>query len=107
MTGNSSNCSCEQDTLCAHPARILTSRRDGPLPIVRFTVPGVVSACYLVDSILQSNLICFYNQYCIDELIAIMGSPVVLNTVALNTTIPSQYKPDSILGEIIDQLMVE
>jgi hypothetical protein len=107
MAGNSSNCSCEQDTSCALPARILTSRRDGPLPIVRFTVPGLVSACYLVDSILQSNLICFYNQYCIDELITIMASPVVLNTVALSTTIPSQYKPDSTLGEIIDQLMVE
>lgn len=36
-----------------------------------------------------------------------MASPVVLNTVALNTTISSQYKPDSTIGDIIDQLMVE
>jgi hypothetical protein len=107
IAGNSSNCSCLQNTSCALPARIFTSRRDGPIRIVRFTVPGVVFACYLVDSILQSNLICFYNQSCIDQLIAIMASPIVLNTLALNTTIPSQYKPDSNIGEIIDQLMVE
>jgi len=47
------------------------------------------------------------DQSCIDDLIAIMALPVVLNTTALDTTIQSQYKPDSTIGDIIDQLMVE
>jgi hypothetical protein len=85
ITSSSSNCSCQQDASCAFPARIFTDRRPGPIPIVRFTVPGVVFACYIADSILQSNLGCFYNQSCTDDLIAIMASPVVLNTTALDT----------------------
>lgn len=107
VNSDSYNCSCQQNTSCTVPAKIFTDRRSGPIPIVRFVIPGMVLACYVIDSVFQSNLVCFYNQSCIDDLIAVLESPVVLNTTALDITIPSQYKPDSTLGDIIEQLMVE
>jgi hypothetical protein len=69
--------------------------------------------CYILEALLQSNLVCFYNQSCINNLRQALNTtrPLnetpVLNTTALSSLVPSQFEVDSTLGDIIDQLMVE
>jgi hypothetical protein len=95
----SSSCSCEETPFCITPAFIDDE--------TFFHVPGMYFGCYIVESLLQSNLGCFYNQSCIDELRYALNSTVVLNTTALDRTIKSQYALNETIENIVNQLMVE
>ncbi|CAF0933248.1 unnamed protein product [Adineta steineri] len=96
----SSNCSCDDTPLCKIPAFIDDDDNS-------FHIPGIYFGCYIVESLLQSNLECFYNQTCIDELRQALNSSLALNTSALNATIQSQYERNETIEHIVDQLMVE
>jgi hypothetical protein len=95
----SSNCSCADTPLCTMPVHV---GNDG-----LFHLPGIRIGCYIVEALLQSNLICFYNQSCIDDLRHALNSTMSLNTTALDPTMPSRYKPNTTIDDIIAQLMVE
>ncbi len=95
----SSSCSCEETPLCITPAFMDDE--------ASFHVPGMYFGCYIVESLLQSNLACFYNQSCIDELRLALNSTVTLNTTALDPIIQIQYAPNETIENIVNQLMVE
>jgi len=97
--GQSSNCSCEETPLCVRPAFIDDENT--------LQVPGMYHGCYIVESLLQSNLACFYNQSCVDELRYILNSTLSPNTTALDPNIQSQYVPNDTVEYIVNQLMVE
>ena len=97
--GQSSNCSCADTPFCTRPAFIDDKNS--------FHVPGMYFGCYIVESLLQSNLACFYNQSCINELRHALNSNVILNTTALDPTVPSQYASNDTIGYNVNQLMVE
>ncbi len=101
----SSPCFCKQTPTCVHESIIYKSHIF-PL-IIQFKVPGIMLGCYTVEALFQSNLICFYNQSCIDDLRHALNSTMALNTTALDPTMPSRYEPNTTIDDIIAQLMVE
>jgi hypothetical protein len=96
---NQSKCSCEDSPFCTEPLYIDDNRL--------YQVPGMFTGCYLIEALLQSNIACFYNQSCINDLIQQLNPTVIINTTALDATIKSRYELNSTIGSIVDQLMVE
>ena len=97
------NCSCRLSYSCASKSPILNDARTQ----VRFYVPGIYISCYLVESLLQSTLECFYNQTCFDTLISFMNITWPLNVTVLDSSSPSQFSTTSTIKEIVGMLMVE
>ena len=63
--------------------------------------------CYIIESLLQSGLQCFYNQDCIDELQSYLESSTILNMTALDLSLSVQFFENSTIEDLLDQLMVE
>jgi hypothetical protein len=98
-----SGCSCGVSAMCTYQSPIY----DYPNTAVLFTVPNFYSGCYVIESLLQSTLQCFYNQTCIDQLISYFASPLFMNITALQPSMSSQYFTNSTIQNLIDHLMVE
>ncbi|UJR38720.1 hypothetical protein I4U23_031385 [Adineta vaga] len=81
-----SSCSCKKTPLCVEESSIYDKEKYNTHHITEklFTVPGILKGCFIVEALLQSNLVCFYNQSCIDDLRRIMNLSTPLNTVALD-----------------------
>ncbi len=97
------NCSCATSAMCAYQSNIY----DYPDSIVLFSVPGIYVGCYVIESLLQSNLQCFYNQTCINKLLSYFVYPSSMNITALDTSLSSRYLENSTIEHLLDQLMVE
>ncbi|CAF1587044.1 unnamed protein product, partial [Adineta steineri] len=87
FTDSTSNCSCGDSPSCTTPVYVDNGNS--------FLVPGMYIGCFILEALLQSNLICFYNQSCIDDLqYALTSSATNFSTTALDLTLPSQYQPN-------------
>jgi hypothetical protein len=105
-SSNTTTCSCILDPFtCASPSAIYenvtfsTNQEDFLVPM-----PTFLLGCFATDSLFLSTLECFYNQSCLDVL-----QPYIpeFNMTALNSSQPSQYKPNTRIGVIIENLLVE
>ncbi|CAF3716292.1 unnamed protein product [Adineta steineri] len=96
-------CSCEISAVCSYQARICDYSCNSP----SFFVPGFYMACYIIESLLQSDLRCFYNQTCIDELQSYFIYSPLINITSLNASLPSRFLPNSTFEEIVNGLMIE
>ncbi|CAF1480785.1 unnamed protein product [Adineta steineri] len=72
-----------------------------------FSVPGLYTGCYIIESLLQSDLQCFYSQTCINQLQSYFQVSSLMNVTALDTSLSNQFLENSTIGDILDQLMVE
>ncbi|CAF1042267.1 unnamed protein product [Adineta steineri] len=72
-----------------------------------FPIPGLYTGCYIIESLLQSSLQCFYDQACIDNILLYLGSSTFINVTALNISLSIQYLENSTISDILDKLMVE
>ncbi len=94
-------CSCRPPSTCI--ARATISQL--------YVVPGMIVACFPVESALQSTLTCFYNQTCINELREILNETsfniIDLNSTALDSSLSSRYSPETKIEEIFNQIMLE
>jgi hypothetical protein len=97
------DCACDFSATCVEQYPIY----DNTGYIVLFTVPGLYFGCYIMESLLQSTLECFYNQTCIHELRSYLPSNSLITLTALNSSLPSQYFINSTIEELLDHLMVE
>jgi hypothetical protein len=97
------DCSCDLSATCVEQYPIY----DNTGFIVLFTVPGLYFGCYVIESLLQSTLECFYNQTCIRELRSYLISASLIALPALNSSLPTQYFINSTIKELLDHLMVE
>ena len=93
------NCSCATSATCSYQSKIYDSSN--------ITVPGIYIGCYIIESLLQSDLRCFYNQTCINQLQSYSLAKTTLNVTALNTSLPSHFFENSTIEELLNQLMVE
>ncbi|CAF4531161.1 unnamed protein product, partial [Didymodactylos carnosus] len=98
---NQGNCTCDNPTKCFELSAIYNSNFS-----VEFQVPGFYLGCYLTDSLLQSTLECFYSQQCLKQ-IQFYYSTTNYNITPLNSTLPSQYKPQTTVQQMLNQLMIE
>ena len=75
------------------------------------TVEGVRSAgCFVMDMVLQSSLLCWYDLNCIDDirtLFEFFGVPLSENVTLLDSLRPSRFPPNTSIDIIVNQMMVE
>lgn len=97
------NCSCGDTPRCVTSADIY----DSPPWSVLFTVPGLYKGCIPTEALLQSSLICFYDQTCIDQFLFFQQFNSSIHISALTTSASSRFLSNSTVEELVDQLMVE
>jgi hypothetical protein len=72
-----------------------------------FIVPGFYTGCYVVESLLQSTLECFYDQQCIDKLRVCISVSSSVNVTVLDASLSSEYSMNSTIKELVDNLMIK
>jgi hypothetical protein len=97
-----SDCSCDSSATCAYPSLIYDTD-----DTVVFTVPGFYTGCYVIESLLQSSLQCFYDQACTDQLLSYSTFSWSQNVTTYDSSIPSRYFENSTIQDLLGQLMVE
>mgnify|MGYP001034385167 FL=1 len=96
-------CSCSQSDRCIKPALVWNDNTD----LGYFNVPGFYVGCYAIESLLQSNLQCFYDRNCLDQLDNYLSSSILRNTTALDPSFSSQYYPNTTIENLLKNLMIE
>jgi hypothetical protein len=96
------NCTCEYSSACTSNGQIYHDL-SGTL---EWNVPGFFRGCFIFEALRQSNLHCFYNQTCLDDLQSHWESRQELRLQLLD---PSAHYFDVMtpVGVIIDRLMVD
>lgn len=97
------NCSCAASPSCTAPAAFYR----GATSEVLWAVPGMRVGCNVLDALEHSTLECFYNQACFDQMQTYLGSTAPWNGAILDRTGPSQFRPTSTIGELLNSLLVE
>ncbi|CAF3452358.1 unnamed protein product [Rotaria sp. Silwood2] len=72
-----------------------------------FSIAGFYTGCFVMESLLQSTLECFYNQTCVDELRSYLASNTSLTVNALDSFLPSRFFENTTIQKLVDELMVE
>ncbi|CAM2712621.1 unnamed protein product [Rotaria socialis] len=98
-----SNCRCDISRACVEPSVIYDKLGVTKL----FTIPGIYKGCFMIESLLQSTLECFYNQTCINELNSYLLSNLSLDVKALDPSLASRFVEKSIMEELVNELMIE
>lgn len=101
-------CSCATRMDCFEPGSIFESLSDEP----SYSIPGWFVGCSVIETVLASSLICFYNQSCLDELnyYANAVHPGSWYNITLNTngmTNSSRFPLNSSIQTLLDDLFVE
>ncbi|CAF1069768.1 unnamed protein product, partial [Adineta ricciae] len=95
-------CLCALDQRCAwHSFTLFIDNNSSSA----FYVPGMFSGCYLVNSILQSTLECFYNQTCLNTFQVTFGGSN--NDPRFPILDSSLNLMNESIGSIVSRLMVE
>ncbi|CAF1483046.1 unnamed protein product [Adineta ricciae] len=97
------NCSCATTPKC----KVEYSIMNGANTTILFIVPGMYFGCYAVESLLQSDLRCFYNRTCISEIQSYLNGSTPINFKALDPNVSVGFNVNSTLEDILDKLMVE
>ncbi|CAF1477031.1 unnamed protein product [Adineta steineri] len=96
------NCSCASSAKCAYESPIYD-----PSDNVLFTVPGIYVGCYIIEALLQSNLECFYNETCINQIQSYFTYYLSMNLTTLDASLLVGFSMNSTIEELVDNLMVE
>ncbi|CAF1140639.1 unnamed protein product [Adineta ricciae] len=78
-----------------------------PSGTVFFIVPGFYIGCYIIESLLQSDLRCFYDQSCLTQLLFYISPSAPLNLIALDKSLLVRSFVNSTIENLMNQLMVE
>ncbi|CAF1383656.1 unnamed protein product [Adineta steineri] len=97
------NCSCASSATCAYKFPIYDSKNSK----VIFTVPGIYTGCYIIEALLQSNLQCFYNKTCINQVQSYFTKYLSMNLTTLDSSLLIGFSMNSTIQELVDELMVE
>ena len=99
-----SNCSCLFSAKCI----VTTNIYEYSDQTILFTIPEVYIGCTTAEGLLQSSLICFYNQTCVDRILSYMQlRNSSIHIPALTTSNSDRYPINSTVQELVGQLMVE
>ena len=100
---NYDQCSCELTPSCIQTARIGNNTNNGTF----FIVPGLYTGCYLIEAMRLSNLNCFYNQTCLNQLMFYLQSTLIFNATAMIQFNTSRFNPLTQISDILAVLMVD
>ncbi|CAF1223075.1 unnamed protein product [Didymodactylos carnosus] len=98
---NAEDCYCQATYKC-QDSSFLVSDSD-----YRDEIPGFIEGCFIVYSLLQSTLECWYQQTCFQQLINDLNVTTGSNFTILDSSQPSLYQPTTTIQEIVNNLMVE
>ncbi|CAF1042285.1 unnamed protein product [Adineta steineri] len=98
------NCTCDSSGTCISQSPIYDLINQNK---ILFFVPGLYAGCYIIESLLQSNLQCFYNQTCINKLQSYFQVSSLMNITALDISLSNQFLINSTIADILGKLMVE
>ena len=73
---------------------------------VKFPIPSLYMGCFVIQSVLQSTLECFFNQTCLDAVQAEIISPGSINIPILDAN-QTRFLPQTHIETIVDALMIE
>ena len=96
------NCSCAYSSACTASLAIYL---DVPVPS-GWVVPGFREGCFVLEALRQSDLRCFYNQTCLQDLHLYIASNQSLNLSTLDSSVLRRFDVSTQIGVIIDALMV-
>ncbi|CAF1589652.1 unnamed protein product, partial [Adineta ricciae] len=99
------DCSCVASSHCGYESGI----HSGLTNTISFYVPGIYTACYPIEALLQSDLRCFYDYDCINSILSSMsyGIPMFWNLTAMRPSLLVRFSVNSTIEQLLDQLMVE
>ena len=102
-----SNCTCILDDFCVSRMKFYRNLIGANGKCI-FAIPKFYSGCFTIESVRLSSIGCFFNQFCLDDVIELLSenNPLPMNTPILVSN-TSSYLPDTLLGTIIDNLMVD
>ncbi|UJR24493.1 hypothetical protein I4U23_005868 [Adineta vaga] len=94
-------CSCTSSSKCIKQTAIY----DYSSGNILFRVPGFYTGCYIIESLLQSDLRCFYNQTCINHLLSYLSSP--MNVIPLNHLSSNGNHENATIQTLLTNLMID
>ena len=81
-----------------------------------WTAPGLVTSCTNFETLLDSDLRCFFDQTCFSTLLSMFNVdmpdrlplPSATRTLtAMNSSVPSRFLPNDTMGTLFNELMIE
>ncbi|CAF1249178.1 unnamed protein product, partial [Didymodactylos carnosus] len=102
-------CWCKVNKSCVTDGGIYSVSPDDTGLTIIFTMPHFYYGCYIIESLLLSTLECFFDQSCLNSINTYLYNISIypFNATIMNTSLESQYKVSSTIGEIVQQLMIE
>ncbi len=100
---NYDDCNCASSFACKSLLSIYKYPSDKSL----FDVPNFYRGCYVVESLLQSTLECFYDKQCLDKIRSYFSSSPSMNVILLNSSLSNKYSMNSTIKTLVDNLMIE
>ena len=97
-------CSCHDTATCKEQSYVYAFESDSD---VIFLVPGFVTGCYVFEGLMQSNLICLFNQSCIDQLRQAVDFSNNFTTLALDLSKLTRHQSNTTVENIMRDIMVE
>lgn len=105
---NWSDCSCATNDKCRYSIGFYNISGSEAWDLVSSTwdIPQFFAGCFIIQSVLQSSLECFFNQTCLNKIQSGTVSNNAVHTTILqaNTT---RFSPETLVVEMIDALLVE
>ena len=97
------DCTCASSATCVSQYEIV----DYPNVTRMFIVPGFYLGCYTIEALLQSDLQCFYDQTCIDNLLSYFQVSSIMNVTALDMSLSNHFLENATIESVLNELMVE
>ena len=98
------DCDCRTSSGCITRVEIYN---DSQYDIISWYMPGFYYGCFILEALRQSHLECLYIQSCLNDLILHMESRTFWNVTALNSSMLIHFSPSTIIGVIMDEMMVD
>ncbi|CAF2169519.1 unnamed protein product [Rotaria magnacalcarata] len=99
------NCSCALSGYCQQQVDMYSNGNESTYEI-KFPIPNVFIGCFVIQSVLQSTLECFFNETCLNAVQAEISSVQSINVSVLDAN-STRFSPETLIGTLIDALMVE
>ncbi|CAF1487303.1 unnamed protein product, partial [Rotaria sordida] len=103
VPANYSTCSCARSSACQIPMGIFVYNWTIFDYVELFRIPNFFTGCFLVESLLESTLECFYDHQCM-KIIESYTSNTTTNFSLLDTT---RNSPNETVQSIINRLMID
>ena len=103
ITSRIYNCNCALSMTCIDNSSLFNGVNNRRV----FNVTGFYAGCYTMESLLQSNLQCFYDQQCLNLLQYYFEAYTTNEIIALNSSLSSQYYPNTTIENLLKNLMIE